>query len=170
MANTVIQVETGNIDVTPYYMAKLAHDVFFAANSYSPVETKSRSQRNSWYKYFLYCVSIEIALKAVLLNNNNTLKRKKKNKKIGHNLSKLRAAVSDSLPVGFFDSVEVEAIDKAAPFFRSKALEYLSSELLMQMVTGGKDLPDIEILERAANKVVGFLERKDYFIRSDTQP
>ncbi len=81
MADHTIQVGTARFDMTPYYMGMLACDIFRAA------QTSSSDSRRPWYKYFLYCVAIEIGLKATLLNNNNTHDQKQKNKAIGHDLT-----------------------------------------------------------------------------------
>jgi len=162
MANPIIQMETGQMDMTPYYMATLACDIFGAAKAGSSISDRR------WFKYLLYSIAIELGLKATLLNNNNTADQKKKNKDLGHNLTALRREAAQRLPDDFFDGAEVQAIDSISPFFRTKSLEYVSGSLLGQMMAGGKDLPKITDLEAVAQKVVDYLEREKHFIHSAT--
>jgi len=162
LANQIIQVGTAQIDMTPFYMAKLACDIFDAA------QVGGRNSKRPWFKYLLYCIAIELALKAILLNNNNTSGQKKQNKTIGHNLVTLQAEAAQRLPNGFFSDAEVHTIKSISPFFKSKSLEYVSGSLLEQMMTGGKDLPEITDLEAVAKKVLGCVEEQKHFINSNT--
>ena len=162
MADQIIQPETAQFDMTPFYMAKLACDIFGAA------QAGSRNSKRPWFKYLLYCIAIELALKAILLNNNNTPDRKIRNKAIGHDLVALRTEADQRLPDDFFDGAEVRTIERISLFFASKSLEYISGSLLEQMMTGGKDLPEITDLEAVTKKVLDYVEEQKHFIGSDT--
>jgi hypothetical protein len=162
LANQIIQIGTAQIHITPYYMATLACDILGAA------QTGSSNSKRPWFKYLLYCIAIELALKAILLNNNNAPDRKKLNKAIGHDLVALRTEAAPRLPDDFFDDAEVQAIESISPFFASKSIEYISGSLLAQMMTGGKDLPEITDLEAVAEKVLDYVKEQKHFIGSDT--
>ena len=162
MADQIIQPKTVQGDMTPFYMATLAYDIF------GVVQVGSSNSKRPWFKYLLYCIAIELALKSILLNNNNTPDRKKLNKAIGHDLVALRTEAAQRLPDDFFDDAEVQTIKRISPFFASKSLEYVSGSLLEQMMTGGKDLPEITDLEAVAKKVLDYVEEQKHFIGSDT--
>lgn len=187
MADTVINVALGQMDLTPYYMANLSRDIFFSAKAYTAKQPRRRwfqsalnivsakknrrsGSRRQWHKYFLYSVSIELGLKAALLNNNNTTSRKEGNKQIGHDLKELREEAAAVLPNNFFDRKDKETMDKVAPFFGAKSLEYPSAKFIKEMMFGGGDLPDVESLEAVAEKVVCILESNRFFIGSNTPP
>ena len=65
-----VSVPTTQWDITPYYMATTACDLFHAAR------VANDKVKHDWHKYFMYCVVIELVLKAALLNNNNTMEQK----------------------------------------------------------------------------------------------
>jgi hypothetical protein len=146
-------------------MATLAHDIFCATKS------PDTGARHDWHKYFLYCVTIELGLKAALLNNNNTAERKKGNKnKIGHNIKLLRNEAAALLPADFFNSADEAAIDQISEFFSDKGLEYVTVEFLVAVVSRGKGIPPIDDLEAAAGKVAEYMEESRFFRSSDTRP
>jgi hypothetical protein len=158
----MLTVPAVQIDFTPYYMATIACDIFHAA------KIDNKEYQHTWYKYFLYCVSIELGLKATLLNNNNTSDRKDLNIKIRHDLIWLRKEVTEQLVATLFDASDEKVIDQISPFFRSKSLEYVSGELLQAIISGGKGLPSIVDLEATANKVIEYLKTHRHFVNSDT--
>ncbi len=120
--------------MTPYYMARLADDLYEMAAPFVG------SNNLPFARIFVFCNSIEIGLKAHLLNNNNTLERVSANKhNIGHNLE-LLADEAGPLLSKKFSSAERSAIAKANRFFSGqKALQYLSGNLIAEMMTGRKN-------------------------------
>ena len=66
-----VSVPTTQWDITPYYMATTACDLFHAAR------VANDKVKHDWHKYFMYCVGIELGLKAVLLNNTMEQKTEK---------------------------------------------------------------------------------------------
>ena len=158
-----VSAPTTQWDITPYYMATTACDLFHVARG------ASDKVKHDWHKYFMYCVVIELGLKAVLLNNNNTKEQKTENqKKIGHDLTILLNAAMDKLPTKFFNDQEKKAVNKISPLFRDKALEYLEIDMLVALLSGGRNIPPIADLDKAAGKVAAHLEANKHFRASQT--
>ena len=151
-------------DLTVYYTAKMASDLFHSAEAYPGTGILP------WHRLLLYCMTIELALKASLLNNNNTRQQRHANKALSHRLADIVEAAKDSVPPNLLTDQHLQAISKVSVFFHRKDLEYASIELSEQMVTGRKKLPDIESLRSAALALVDFVEENRHFVDSSTPP
>jgi hypothetical protein len=124
----------------------LAAKAFKSPNKFSPVP------------YFLYCKSIELALKAYLLTKGVPLKKLKK--RLGHNLIKiLQKAKSKSLDDLIAVTPELEReLRKANEYYdiKNKGFEYFD---LKNAAMGYPDLPDLAMLKAFADQLVEKLEQ-----------
>jgi hypothetical protein len=108
--------------------------------------------------YFLYCRSIELALKAFLMTKNisvNTLKRKKG---IGHDLER---ALEEAEKQGLLNIVEIpdyyeEELRKANYYYKGKAFEYYDN---YEAMTKAGDELNIEVLSEFSSILVEKLKK-----------
>lgn len=156
--NVTVTLETGMVVLTPYAMARMSRHMFGAGRDYTTDE------RAPLIKYYLYCASIELCLKAAILAEDCTQKQKDfLRDKIGHNLEKAINKCSKSHDLSFLDKDDWNAIRQINPFFKGKGLEYFTVEMMGAALNGYKALPSIGELEIAAAKVQKFLEANKHF-------
>ncbi len=98
--------------------------------------------------YFLLCRAIELELKARHLE---TRSRDAVKKDYGHNIKKAYDELDASKRV--LDKDEYSVLEKASTIYdRPKGFEYCS---VRDAGTGGRDFPDIDVLDRIAHKLIG---------------
>ena len=108
--------------------------------------------------YFLYCKSIELALKAFLLTKNMTVNMLKGKKGIGHDLER---ALDEAERQGLLNIVEVpycykEELRKANYYYEGKAFEYYDN--YEAMTKAGEEL-SIEVLSEFSSILVEKLKK-----------
>ncbi len=150
------------VDLSPYAMAVFSSDLDVAAKS---IES---SNRFSAAKYFLICLSIELALKSALLNINIP---KSELKSAGHNLGKLLDEFIKHVESQFITVAEDGLIRQMVGFYDydkefgdSKGLVYCGTNMKSQALQAYKDLPDIKKLEKVHDKFQNHLKGNGYYL------
>jgi hypothetical protein len=117
----------------------------FAAQGFSPVP------------YYLYCHSIELALKA-FLSVQGVPEAEIRSKKLGHNLVRVaeRAEALSLARVYTLSGPQWETIRTADPYYGRKGFEYLDPR---KALLGYKGLPDLESLRALARDLVRSMKR-----------
>ncbi|MFZ2886268.1 MAG: hypothetical protein WA021_00435, partial [Minisyncoccia bacterium] len=105
-----------------YGMAKMSHGIFLASENYRATDVPL-------VNYLLYCLSVELGLKASILRLDNS----KANKKIlkehtGHDLVKMHSEFDLEYP-SVLDDADGEALKAINPFYKNKGLEFMTAEL-----------------------------------------
>ena len=167
MATNAANLESGNYDFTPFYMAKVAEELFQLGSNIE-IEPGIKVAPG---RIFVLCNCIEIGLKAHLLNDNNTPNQNRKNKKISHNLVQLAAAAGKLIDVPFSESDEYQ-IALANKFYlgkeKQKDLQYCSVELITEFANDRKNIVEVDKLLLVAEKVVTSIRKNRFFSSSDT--
>ncbi|OHT89079.1 hypothetical protein BKG68_04315 [Mycobacteroides saopaulense] len=149
-------------DLSPYAMALFSSDLDVAARS---IEA---SKRFSAAKYFLICLSIELAIKSTLLN----LKIPRSQlKSAGHNLGKLLDEFTKHVEPQFITAAEGGLIRQMVGFYdydkefgNSKGLVYFETNMKSQALQAYKGLPDIKKLEKVHDKLQNYLKENNYYL------
>jgi len=105
---------------------------------------------------FLVCRSLELGLKAFCLAKGDKQTDFKKRDGVGHSLVAAfhranRHGLSSFVVLSWEEEAELTKADK---FYSTKGFEYLTPDMLYQMVTGHQGLPDFQTLTRAAERLV----------------
>jgi hypothetical protein len=138
-----------SLDLDPLGFYRYSEEFLLAASSiqhrhsFSPVP------------YYLYCRSLELALKAFLLTKGYTQQNLKR--KFGHNLEKLlnrakRHGLGNHLRI---NHIQEGAVRDANSYYQSKAFEYFTGYRAM---TGYSGLPDLQILDAFVDELVNAIE------------
>jgi len=143
------------VDLNPLGFRLYAKDYYEAYKSYSPEQKFSRA------KYFLLCISIELATKTLHVDRGS---KHDDLIKIGHNLLKACDEEILNLYNLSITSQELEELTKANTYYSTKGFEYFifkhpdfddpnttGGQLAMQ---GYPNLPDLNILETILNKLL----------------
>ena len=143
------------VNLTPLAFRLYAKDYYDAYKSYIPEQSFSRA------KYFLLCISIELAAKTLHVDQG---KDHKDLLKIGHNLK--RACKKNILEIYnlSLNSKEIDELTKANTYYSTKGFEYFifkhpeiddpnraGGQLAME---GYPDLPNLDILEGILTKLL----------------
>ena len=158
MSNTTINITPAVAVITPY-----AHGLMADNSHKASVNFDSGSSTKPLLNYYLYCVAVELSFKAAILSKDCTDENKKVLKNIGHNLLKALDKCEESFDLSFLDQSDREVIEKINPFFKNKALEYFTGEMMLSMLTGHKDLPKITDMKRVSEKINKFLNDNELF-------
>jgi hypothetical protein len=142
--NTTVVVKAAHINLSPIGFLRYA-DHFYQAGESFECEDKF-----SPVHYYLYCHSIELALKAFLLAKEIPIEILKK--KIGHNLSK---ALKKARNLGIdklilLTNEQEKQIINADKYYASKGFEYFK---VYNAVRGYSDLPNLEILRQICAEI-----------------
>jgi hypothetical protein len=144
--------------IQPYSLARSAHHLFAMARQYTDEKDSSLTRQ------YLYCVAIELGMKAALLNKDSSAaSRSIIKKQIRHDLARLIETFRSAYDLDLFDGDDLTAIAKINPYFEYKDLEYFEASIVDQMATGRRDLPTLEALEAASGKVDAFLAERKFF-------
>jgi len=159
--NYVMRAEPAIAVITPHGMAKTAVDFFKMAEEYKSDATISLA------RYYLFCASIELGLKAAILATDCTTHKKKHIQKLGHDLLAVYNDFAENY-AAIWDSSDVVAVTAINPFFKKKGLEYFTIDVLSAALNGFKEVPKIDEVGLAARKVNGFLQANKQFIDGKT--
>lgn len=163
MTDVTMHAGTGRVNVTPHALAKMSNGLF-------DVSEKCPDQPNAGaplLNYFLYCASIELGLKAAILSVDNSEAKKKllRFKPNGHDLVNVHAQFQVDLPNrNVLGANDLGAIQKINPFFRDKGLEYVTLDVITELVTGMASFPELAEIRQAAAKVNEFLKSEEFFV------
>ncbi|MEA3054225.1 MAG: hypothetical protein QOG72_3128 [Sphingomonadales bacterium] len=163
MADHILRAEPVIAVLTPYVLARSAHDAYCMTRDYV-------GDKSGWLmRLYMFCVTIELGMKGAILAENCTaaVKAELKSRKIGHDLSKLHDKFLEIFPP-IFNQVQVEAIERINAYFRDKGLEYFTPTVMEQTLNGGRDIPSVDVMEEIAGKLDAFLKSHAYFIEGRT--
>lgn len=149
--NSVIKVEPGHLNVSPFGFFHFGKEFFDAAKAFKPPEHFSP------VPYFLYCRSIELVLKAFILGKGVPKRDLPKKSLYGHDLGKLlKTAQALGLHefVEFTQKQEAEIL-RANKYYNSKGFEYFD---VFWAGTGYSGLPELITLEAVATELVNRLK------------
>ena len=160
MSDFAIKLEPIVVNLTPHALARTSEAFYNAAER---VEDKE-----IWtFKYFLYCGSIEIGIKAIILAKDNSKEMKEllksKRKGFGHNLIALVQRLEQIGEGQLLDHKSKGTIAMINSFYKDKGLEYFTQDVIFESTSGSKGIPSILELKKVSEKVIGFLVRKSYF-------
>jgi len=158
MMATVLLKGHGNRKVSHLGFLRYSKDFLDAAKGY-----KQPPKRFSPVPYFLYCLSIELALKAFLIKKGTQVSNLREC--YGHNLKRTLKRTND---LGLSDIVAISAeqekeISKANKHYAYKergGFEYFHPSTIGR---GNKTLPDLSSLEKTA---VDLVNKLDLFFRN----
>jgi hypothetical protein len=140
----VIEAKTAHLNITPFGFLRWAKEYLRAADACPPTEGFSP------VPYFLFCRSIELALKAFLLARGETVKDLKK--KVNHNLVRVLGD-ADGAGLGHYavlSAMDRAEIKKANKYYSKKGFEYC---VVMDAVTGYRELPSLVVLKDIAQRL-----------------
>lgn len=146
------------INFTPFAQAKMSNGLFQCVEGYTATDMPVLN-------YFLYCASIELGLKASILSTDNSpAKKRAMRRPIGHDLEMAYAAFETAWPATpLFDSADLVAMGKINPFYRQKGLEYVTMDVIVQLLHGLSGFPAMHDIRAVALKVNDFLKRHEFF-------
>lgn len=159
--SVVVKAEPGSVVLTPYVMARTANDMFQMADAFPTGAEVPLA------KYYVFCASIEIGMKAAILGNDCTSENKKLIKSFGHNLCEVHDTFKQ-IYGSPWDKTERQAIAVINPYFKKKGLEYFTIDVLAALVNGFSEVPDIQLIRVAAHKVNLFLHSQEFFFDATT--
>jgi len=136
-------------------MTKQFHDFakqFFDCAQLTKLTTNKLTMPFSPVPYYLYCHSIELSLKSILIKLMTT----KELKKIGHNLKELYK----QLPIKIFSSDEENTLFSANEYYCKKNFEY--KNLNQNFFAILAEMWNLEDLEKLAKKLL------NYYISTNT--
>jgi hypothetical protein len=159
----LVNTKPGVLLITPYAMAKMSTDLHFSSKNYSP------GKRFPLVNYFLYCASIELALKATILSVNYTKPQLHiLQKDVSHDLIKLVKEFKGEVKIDLLEDDEVQVLAQVNKFYKDKGLEYFTDVVKMEALTAYKNFPDIKNIEKISNKLNKYLGKEKYFINATT--
>lgn len=162
MSRHIATVSTINLDLNPFANAITSHEFFQCSEHYS-------SKNVFTFNLLLYCISIELGLKAAILSKNSSHKMKFYLKKqIRHNLIKLYQEFCQQFKnLNLFNQNDIKVIQKINTFYINKSLEYHDSySLIGILMTGGKGLPSHTEMQSVAKKVDNLIKNYSFFKNS----
>ena len=146
----VIKPEPVVVRISPLGFHRYASEFLRAARSVSVDSSFSP------VPYYLYCRSLELALKAFLLTKNVSI-RELKSRDLGHDLVKV---LDKAKTIGLGQLLTVTSahereLVKANNYYASKGFEYFE---VMKAVRGYPDLPEVSVLAEFASHLIAALE------------
>jgi len=139
-------------NVGPLALLAYARHFFSAAQS-----LPANGDRVSPVAYYLFCHSIELALKAFLRTKGVPVQDLRSQRRFGHDLERLldRGIDLGLLTVAHLSRDQQLAIQVASESYRSKRFEYLEDALgLFETLTGYASQPNLATLRSAAEVLV----------------
>jgi hypothetical protein len=154
-----IVVPTANLKMTPYVLALGSSDLRRAA------ENLVISERFPVTNFLLHAMSIEIGLKAAILNQDCSAEMKGRIKdEIRHDLLKAHQMYQNIFQDTLFDEADLNALEKLNRYFKRKDLEYFTAEMLVAMLTAFKEFPRLDEIRRCNCKVEAMLGASNHFL------
>ena len=152
MGNVVVVPQTANLYLSPLGFHRYAAEFLKAAKGFQKTNTFSP------VPYFLFSISIELALKAFLLAKNVSIASLIS--QIGHDLEK---ALAKAVELGLRDIVVIsyhyeEELKKANCYYPTKAGKGFEYFQVGKAVRGYPNLPSLDVLSEFASTLVSKLE------------
>ena len=147
--------------ITPYAMAKMSDDLYLSSKNYKP-------DRFPLINYFLYCASIELALKAAILSLDCSKPQLEKLKSIGHNLDRLVNKYESTVDDNFLKRGEKQILRQVNKYYKDKGLEYFTYVVMDESLRAFKNFPNINTLEKISDKLNQYIANNQYFIDANT--
>jgi hypothetical protein len=140
----------GNVDPPAFH--NYAREFLDAARSLE------RTDRYSPVPYYLYCHSIELALKAYLLRTGFPITNEHNRKKYGHRIDRLLSLASERgldrhAPIA---DVERHLIQGLAGFYATKGFEYFDLDRGLHV---WRELPSLDLVDAIAGRLVNELRK-----------
>lgn len=156
-----LKADTLKINFTPYALAKMSNGLFRVVESYKENDIPI-------LKYFLYCASIELGLKSSILSVDNSKAAKDEIKnKVGHDLIKANNLFLIRNPnVIILNKNDLVNLAKINPFFKNKGLEYITVDVIVELMKGLSNFPDLKDIRNVAKKVNKYLQKNKLHINS----
>ena len=154
MKNIKIKIKPLKINITPYGFYSFARDYYYSAKAVSTLEPELKNKIN-YPAYFLYCRSIELSIKAVLLASGNVKEGELKRYK--HDFNKLIPSLTKELKRILMMTRDDEKmlidIDK---WYKTdqKRFEYFSTDTLFDS-NQLPILPELSVLDSLSIKMIG---------------
>jgi hypothetical protein len=145
----VLKAESGMYRVSPFGFYKYAKEFFDAGEIYE--ESIKDRKGFSPVPYYLYCRSIELMLKSILLYCDPKFTENKLKKEYGHDLIKILNAAEILLKSKLLNNEEQMVIKKANDYYQDKGFEYFKVDKAVQ---GYKDLPELSQLKEITQKLL----------------
>lgn len=148
------------INITPYAMARISERIHLASE---------RTLDNDNFivpNYYLYCLAIELALKAAILSKDNSPPKKEQIwKSIGHDLGLAHTEYVTSVGSDPLTVEEVAYLCQITPFYKNKGgMKYFPLEMLVQALTAYKDIPPLNHIQEISRKLNAVVASNDYYI------
>jgi hypothetical protein len=150
--DTTIQAPTIEVSLTPHAMATVSYDLLFLVKE-PPRESTPAS------KYLLYCMSIELGLKSLILSKDNSKNSKETLKRIRHDIKEAYSQFEEKY-AGVLSEEEKTALERINPYFERKGLEYFTADTIKAHLQGLSPFPELAILERAATKINNVVKKE----------
>lgn len=150
MTDRIVKISTIKFNFTPFALANTSVNLFDMVESFSGKGTPI-------LRYLIYCMSIELGLKSIVLGINNSVEIKKFLKyKFGHDLVKIYN-FSKKIADFRLSQDEVNTITKINPYYMSKGLEYYTIDVITSLANGLSDFPDVGSLKLICLKIKSYL-------------
>lgn len=158
--HTIIKVDTLKVNFTPYALAKMSNGLFTATELYKEEDVLT-------LKYFLYCTSIELGFKASILSVGNSKKVKDELKyTVRHDLIKVNNLFIQRMNIDILDTNDLLSLKKINPFFKTKGLEYVTTDVIVELANGTPNLPGLRDIRSIAEKINKYLLKNKLYINS----
>lgn len=144
-----LKAETGFLRISSFGLHKYANEFFEASELYEKLIQNRKGF--SLVPYYLYCHSIELMLKAILLHCEENITQKQLKEKYGHNLIKTLKAIEKLFKSKLLNDNERKTLKKANNYYYKKGFEYFK---VIDAVHGYRDLPDLFQLKEIAQKLL----------------
>jgi len=157
--NYTLSAETGHLNLTPYVTALMSRDLHSASNALIV------DDRHPVANFLLYAMSVELGLKAAVLNFDNSAAMKKRLKdEVGHDLicayNIFFGVTNDKL----FDAQDIQAFEKLNPYYKGKGLEYFTPDMLVAALQAFSGFPPLGTIKAASQKVDAYLTERSHFL------
>ncbi len=162
------EVSAASWNPEPYALAKHARDYLDAAHTLR-LKKENENKEEQYFSpvpYHLYCLGIELALKALYINKNPGDLPKLKSPDFGHNLIKNLEAAEKALEKNLANTKEREILSQLGNYYGHdgkkvlKAFEYFSGlNIKVSMMKAYTDLPSLSELDLYSKKLLQELEQ-----------
>ena len=158
----VIRIEPAMAVMTPLALASFSHHIFNMCSDYG-TENKGFLAQS-----YLFCVSIELGLKAAIVAIDCNDESKKLIKSLGHDLIAVHDCFKKHYQKQIFDQSDFDVLESVNAHYHRKGMEYFSPQVMLSMMRAYKDFSSLEELHQTAAKLNGFLNENELFVEANT--
>jgi len=146
------------MNFTPYALALASQELRDAA-------LLLRTSRFPVTNFLLFAMSIELGLKAAVLNRDNTQQMKDRLKgQVGHDLLKANEEYESATASTLFNTADEVALQKLNRFFKGKHLEYFTVVMIEAMYQAFAGFPPLDEIAECSRKVSEMLAGQNNFL------